>query len=53
VQPPEQVSDSTLARPAGPEGDARGPVLCGSIRHGKRIVVDIETDGECARLWQS
>jgi hypothetical protein len=41
----------TLARPKVAEGDDRGTVILGSIGHGKRIFVDIQTDRACARLW--
>jgi hypothetical protein len=50
LQPPEKLIEVTLARPDGAEGDDFGPVLLGSIRHGKRIFVDIKTDVEGARL---
>jgi hypothetical protein len=49
VQPPDEVIAVTLARPDGAASEDLGTVILGSLRHGTRVFVDIETDVACAR----
>jgi hypothetical protein len=46
----DEVIDITLARANGAEEGDLGPVLLSHISHGNRLLVDIHSDEECARL---
>ena len=46
----DELSDGTRSCPTGAPGGDRGALIWGDIRHGHRILVDIQADTECARL---
>jgi hypothetical protein len=52
LQLTEECIASTWAGTHVAKGDHCGVVCCGAIGNGDRLVVDIQTDGECARLVQ-
>jgi hypothetical protein len=50
LQLTDECIDITLAGTNGAQGDNLGVVCFGDIGNGDRLFVDIQTDGECARL---
>lgn len=46
----DELIDVTLSCPHGAQGGDLGAMILGDIRHGNRILVDIHSDTECARL---
>jgi hypothetical protein len=46
----DELITVTLARTDGPQVDALGAMILGDIRHGNRVLVDIHSQEECARV---
>jgi hypothetical protein len=49
-QPTDELIEVTRSCPAGAEGDDLSAVVLNDRGDGHRVLMDIQTDGECARL---